>query len=144
MPSDTPDIDPDLAAHLARERAFASAFAWPPEESVTEARPRKLLQPWSIDREAALRAMIPDAVGDQKLEIALITLWLSMHSADAITLLRVQPLARQFQTVQTWCRANVLVSERDAVMELADAIFAAADENKTLPAHEGGGERGNV
>lgn len=139
-----PDLDPDLAAHLARERAFAVNFSWPPEESVTDARPRKLLQPWSIDREAALRAMIPDAVGDQKLEIALITLWLSMHTSDAITLLRVQSLARQFQTVQAWCRANVLVSERDAVMKLADAVFDAADQNKTLPAHEGGGDRGNV
>lgn len=135
--------DPDLEDHLARERAFDGLFAWPPLESVTDSRPRFPLHAWSIDREAALSALTIPGVGDSRLDTALTALWLAAHDDRAITLLRIQSPSTQFQTIRDWCRRHVLVSERDALLKLADDMFKAADENKTLPALEGSASAGN-
>lgn len=149
MPPDPqPQLDPDLEDHLARERAFDGLFAWPPlptnQEPGTENRERFPLRAWSIDREAALSALTIPGVGDSQLDTALTALWLAAHDDSAITLLRIQSPATQFQTIRDWCRRHVLVSERDALLKLTDDLFRAADENKTLPAHEGSASAGNA
>lgn len=137
-----PSFDPDIQDHLAREQAFDSQFAWPPAESETESRPRFLLKPWSIDREAALRSLLPPSAGDDRLDTALAALWLASHDEDEIILLRIQSLGVQFRKLAQWARETVLVSEREPLLNLVDAMFKAADENKTLPAS--GGSAGNA
>lgn len=143
-PESSSPLDPDLADHLARERAFDGVFAWPPAENVTPTRPRYILQHWSIDREAALRALRLPAAGDDKLDNALIALWLASHDDQAIMLLRINHLGWQYQSIRDWCRVHVLIHERDALMQLIEDMLRAADENKTLPAHEGSASAGNV
>lgn len=148
LPVSASSLDPDLEDHLARERAFDGIFAWPPlpanREPGTENRERFALRAWSIDRESALAALSLPGIGDTALDTALTALWLAAHDDDAITLLRIQSPARQYQTIRDWCRLHVRVSDRDAVRKLADDIFKAADENKTMPAHESGAASGNV
>lgn len=137
-------LDPDLEDHIAREHAFDGVFAWPPEANATAQRPRFVLKAWSIYRESALRALVLPSAGDSTLDTALTALWLAAHEEDEIIMLRVQSLARQQQRIRDWCRDQVLVSEREALMALTDEIFAAADAVKTLPAHEGSAGSGNA
>lgn len=138
-----PDLDPDLESHITREEAFASSFAWPPEDGVTDTRPRRLLHPWSIDREAAADSLkLP---GSSELEMAVIAFWLVSHEAEDIIRLRIQRFTDQLRAINDFAAAQVLVSERDALKKLMDQMFAAADQNKTLPASGSrGGDSGNA
>lgn len=141
---ETPDIDPDVQAHLARSAAFDAQHAWPPAEHASDTRPRFVLRPWSIDREAALGALIPPALGSSALDTALAALWLAAHDEDAIVLLRVQPAALQWRQISAWAREHVRPAERSDLLKLVNDMLRAADETQTLPAHERGAAPGNA
>lgn len=137
-------LDPDILDHISREAAFAAEFSWPPADAVSDLRPARLLEPWSIDREAALRALVAPAADDSSCETAIIALWLMHHSRREIRVLRVLPIDLQHERIFAWSESHILVSERGALLDLVNRVFQTADATKTLPAYEKGSGSGNV